>query len=116
MRQDQYDEQGERIPFSDFKDYRKLSYLVPDADCDTRGGEIMVWRDARRQPTYDEIEAVLDADVETAELQREEDEFSFQDGLKALAKATWKQENRIRVLEGKSTVTFRTFVKALRRL
>jgi len=41
MRQDQYEiiidpetgeeTQGERIPFSDFKDYRKLSYLVPEA-------------------------------------------------------------------------------------
>lgn len=62
-------ETGLPIPFTNFLDIRKLEYLVPQPDCDTSGGVIIAWRDARPQPTYDEIEAVLDADVEAAELE-----------------------------------------------
>jgi len=57
------------IELTRFTDYRKLESLVPGADCDTRGGVITVWRDVRPQPTYNEIEAVLDATVEAEELE-----------------------------------------------
>lgn len=50
-------------------DYRKLEYLVPGAQCTTRGGVITSWTDVRTQPTYNEIEAVLDATVDAAELE-----------------------------------------------
>jgi len=57
------------IPLTKFTDYRKLEYLVPGALCTTRAGVITSWTDGRAQPTYDEIEAVLDADVDAAELE-----------------------------------------------
>jgi hypothetical protein len=54
-----------------FADFRKLMYLVPDADCDTRAGIITKWRDARPRPSYEEINAVDDAIVDAIEAEQE---------------------------------------------
>ena len=97
-------------------DYRKLSHLLPGADCDTLDGLITVWRDARPQPTYDEIDAVNIADVLTAIEAEEEAEMAYPHALRSLAIATFNQENRIRVLEGAPAITRAQFLKALRLL
>lgn len=115
-------ETGERIPFSDFKDFRKVMYLArttgdgSDFQCVTRGGKITEWNDPRPQPTYDEIEAVADELVAEQEEMEKEDNFSIDAALLKLAKATFRQENRLRVLEGKTEITFRQFVKAVKAL
>ena len=93
--------------------WRKLNYLVPNPDCDTKGGAITEWRDARPQPTDEEIAAVSIADVEQREQEENEDNFRVDDGVRILAKAVWNHENRIRALEGKNPVTFRVFVRAV---
>jgi hypothetical protein len=107
---------GERVSFRDFKEYRKLEFLVAGADCDTRAGVITAWRDTRPQPSYDEIEAVLDADVDAAEEAHEEDSVAFHDALKKLAKVSFAQENRLRALEAKQPVTWRQFIKVVKAL
>ena len=97
-----------------FTDYRKLSYLVPDADCDTSSGIITVWRDARPQPTYEEINAVADADVEQKKQEDDEDNFRVDNHAKILATVAWNHENRIRVIEGRPEIAFRQFVRAVK--
>lgn len=109
------EETGERIPFSDFKDIRKLHFLVPEPDCDTRGGKIIAWRDSRPQPTYDEIEAVTDEQVAEREIEDEENNFALPGNvIRALARVAHDQENRVRALEGKAPVTFRQFARAVK--
>ena len=57
-----------------FTDFRKLMYLArntgdgSDFQCNTRGGEITEWNDARPQPTYEEIEAVTEEQVAQLEI------------------------------------------------
>lgn len=67
------EETGLPIPHSDFDHYGRLMHLVPDAQCTTRAGKIIEWKDERPQPTYDEIDAVSDADAELALLPSTED-------------------------------------------
>lgn len=99
-----------------FNDFRKLQYLVPDADCSTRGGEIIEWRDARPQPTYDEINAVEDSVVD--QIQEDEKTARLDYGEKAmiLLRVCHRQQNEIRELQGKSEITFKRFVDAVRTL
>lgn len=79
------------IPFSDFLDYRKLEYLVPAAQCNTRAGVITAWADGRDQPTYDEIEAVTDEEVDAAELeQRAQDLDKVKLALSSLAELVYE--------------------------
>ena len=66
MRPQPVDENGNPIPFTDFDHYGRLEHLVPGALCSTRAGKITEWKDSRPQPTYDEINAVSDADAELA--------------------------------------------------
>ena len=96
--------------------WRKLNHLVPDPQCKTNDGIITEWTDARTQPTDAEIDAVDIVDVEAAELQKEEDNFNFKDVMITIAKAFHNHENRLRALEGKSSVTLKQVVKALRAL
>lgn len=63
------DQEGNPLPFQDFDHYGRLEHLVPNADCDTRAGKITVWRDSRPQPSYDEMDAVSDADADLALLE-----------------------------------------------
>ena len=110
------DENGLPIPFQNFKDYRKLEYLLPGAKCTTKKGVILEWLDTRPQPTYDEIEAVTDEEVTVFMETQKEDHFDIPDAFVKLSKATWLQENRIRTLEGKAEITFRQFVRAVKQL
>lgn len=98
------------------EDLTKLHVLLPDAQAEIQDGIITEWFDERPQPTYAEINAVSDEDAADFDNDREEDRNGFQRNIKALAQATWKQENRLRALEGKSPVTFRRFLGALRKL
>lgn len=45
-----------------------------------------------------------------------EDRVDWEDAPRQLARATFVQENRIRALEGKGPITWRTFVKVVRAL
>ena len=96
--------------------WRKLNYLVPDPDCDTKGGAITEWRDARPQPTDAEIAAVSIADVEQREQEENEDNFRVEDHAKILARVAWNHENRIRVIEGRPEIAFRQFVRAVKNI
>ena len=96
--------------------WRQLNFLVPQPDCDTEEGVVTVWRDSRPQPTQVEIDAVKIVDIEVVEAEKEEDNFSFDGVMVTIAKAFHNHENRIRTWEGKSSVTLKQVVKALRAL
>lgn len=99
--------------------WQKLNHLLPDPQCRTKGNQIIEWTDARPQPTDDEINAVLDADVQAAIddalLDRLEGDGS-NDVLLIIAKAFHNHENRIRALEGDPAVTLRQVIAALKAL
>ncbi len=94
--------------------HRKLNHLVPVPDCDTRGDVIEVWRDARPQPSYEDIFAVDIADVEVAEEERETELLRFIDPTLRLARITFKQENRLRSLEGRQPILWKQFARKIR--
>jgi hypothetical protein len=96
-------------------DFLKLEYLVPNPQCTIVDGEVIDWFDQRPQPTQEELDAVSTPEID-AVIEQEENELSFKGALVKLAKATWNQENRIRVLEGKPEVTLRQFIQAVKGL
>jgi len=62
----------------------------------------------------DRVEAELEQ--RAAEQQASEDTFSFDGVMLTIAKALHNHENRLRVLEGKGSLTLKQVVKALRSL
>jgi hypothetical protein len=92
---------------------RKILYLVPDAVFENFEGEITTWLDERVQPTEEQIAAVTDQMVTDAEGSASVD--------KTLAEMSpvntvqfelnFDQENRLRALESKASMT-RTAYKA----
>jgi hypothetical protein len=96
-------------------DYLKLQYLVPNAQCSTENGVVTDWYDERPQPTQEELDAVSTPTIDQV-VEAEESNFSFRDAMKKLAQVTFEQENRLRVLENRPSVTkkqFITYVKSL---
>ena len=106
--------QGDRVPFPNFEDYRKLMVLVPDALCSTRGGRFTEWLDPRPQPTYDEIEAVPDEAV--AEMEEAEKDDRLEVKPKQMMIAMFHMYNMIRVREGKPKLSRRQFRGQLAKL
>ena len=96
--------------------WRQLNNLVPDPQCRTKDGVVTEWNDARPQPSQADIDAVLESDMIVVENQKREDNFDFDGVMVTIAKAFHNHENRIRALEGESSVTLKQVVKALRAL
>ena len=94
------DGDGNVIPFEDFQDYRKLEFLVPGALCSTRSGVITEWKDARPQPTYDEIEAVTHEEVDAKEAQDREDRLEIATDPVVQAKTLYFLSKEVRALKG----------------
>lgn len=85
---------------------RKILYLVPNAVFRNYEDKVIEWLDQRPQPTQAEINAVTDQMVVDSE---EDSEVTKTVGIdkkdKLLFEINFDQENRIRVLEGKSVIT-----------
>jgi hypothetical protein len=97
------------------KSWRKLNVLVPNPDCSTKDGEITEWRDVRPQPTTEEIEAVTNQMVEDSELDTEAGgALNISKVDKLLFLVNFDQENRLRVLEGRTNVTKAQYKTALK--
>lgn len=84
----------------------RLNALVPNPDCDTRNEdyELIVWRDARAQPTIPELEAVTQAQIDNQVRDQQADSINELKAIKAVlfavadrmgvARATLGQEAR----------------------
>ena len=55
--------------------WRRLNYLIPEPQCNTRAGIITLWYDGRTQPTDNEINVVDLLLVDAAELENRALEF-----------------------------------------
>ena len=99
-----------------FRDYQKLWYITQEPDCDTKAGKITAWRDTRPQPTYEEINAVTDQEVDDALAEKELDNEEFEGVIRQLTRLCFRQENEIRQLKGQGPVSRRAFLQALRSL
>lgn len=97
--------------------WQKLNYLVPEPQCRTTKNTIFDWTDARQQPPQVEIDAVTDQQVEDGELDKEaNNSLAVSKKGMLLFEINFDQEKRIRVLEGKPTVTkqqYKTVIKNL---
>lgn len=101
--------------------WEKLNYLVPEPQCrmKTIDGELQIteWKDERPQPSDAEIDAVSDEKTEEKILDDEaEGVFSFDKMAKLQFEVYLKQENRIRILEGKDPLTRGQFTTGLKDL
>jgi hypothetical protein len=96
--------------------WKKLNYLVPEPQCRTESGIVTEWRDARPQPSQGEIDAVTDAQVLDQEAETQLDNDSYPDITIQTLKGMHLMFNKIRVLEGKSTVTRRVFRETIKNL
>ena len=65
--------------------WRKLNHLVPVPQCRTKDGVITEWKDARPQPSDNDINAVDINDVEARESENEAANAFDRKDLKALA-------------------------------
>lgn len=91
------DEQGNTLPHTDFDNYGRLEHLVPGAQCLTRAGKIIEWMDDRPQPSYDEIDAVSDADAQAALLPTTDEVLAGADEVvKAILDASPNLRNTVR--------------------
>jgi hypothetical protein len=78
---------------------------------------ILEWTDERQQPSDEEIDAVSDQDAEDKILDTEAEQvFSFGKMAKLQFEVYLKQENRIRILEGKDPLTRGQFTTGLKDL
>ncbi len=93
--------------------WRKLNHLVPEPQCSTRGNNITEWHDTRTMPTYDELAAVLIADVEVSE-QDVADERGEVPSQRHMLRLLWKMFNSIRVLESKPPIAWKNFIRRIR--
>lgn len=102
--------------------WKKLNYLVPGPKCrmneDANGDlQITTWADSRPQPTDSDINAVADQDIVSSELDTEAEQAVKSDKVKRLVfEINFDQENRIRVLEGKTIVTKNQYKTVLKNL
>ena len=96
--------------------WRKLNYLVPEPDCDTDDNAITEWRDARPQPTDTEINAVNLSDVQAKEDNDKEERGEFKDAIIQITKAMRLIANKQRVVEGKTPLPMKQYIKTLRAL
>jgi len=96
--------------------WRKLNHLVPEPDCDTDDNAITEWRDARPQPTDAEINAVNLSAVQAKEDNDKEERGEFQGAIIQITKALRLIVNKQRVADGKTPLTMKQYIKALRAL
>ena len=92
---------------------RKIEYLLPNWLGHIVDGVIISWDDPRPQPTQAELDAVDMADVLAREIEEDLDRLETNDVIRKLARITWIQENRIRLLEGKTEISWKQFRGAL---
>ena len=93
---------------------RKILYLVPDAIFSNYEGVVVQWLDVRPQPTEAQISVVTDQQVIDSEIDAEAQRTVSQDKRdRLLFEMNFDQENRIRVLEGKATITKAQYKNAI---
>ena len=69
----EYNEDGSPVPFTKMDNYNKLRALMhkrhgdSNPFCNTKAGKITEWTSQWEQPTYDEIDAVTDEELEEFE-------------------------------------------------
>lgn len=86
--------------------WQKLNYLVPEPQCRTKNNQIIEWTDSRVQPTDAEINVITDGQVEDSELDKEANGALENEKVKRLLfEINFEQENRMRVLESRPTIT-----------
>lgn len=87
--------------------WRRLNYLVPEPQCATFGDEydLIQWTDARSCPSETELQNVTEAQLVDAELDEEiNTKIDTDRAIKLLFFVNLDQENRIRLLEGKTEI------------
>lgn len=93
---------------------RKILYLVPNAVFRNYNDEIVEWLDQRPQPTQAQIDAVTEQQVLYSEMDKEANGVvSIDKKDRLFFEINFDQENRIRVLEGKSKITKQQYKDAL---
>lgn len=94
---------------------RKILYLVPGAIFENYEDKVVRWLDARSQPTQAEIDVVTEQQVLDSELdadaQRETSGVTKRERL--LFEINFEQENRTRILEGKTAITKQQYKDAI---
>ena len=99
------------------EEIRKVLYLVPDAICENFEGKVTKWLDARPRPTQAQLDEISDQDIADNDRDIEADNALQSDKVKRLIfELNFDKENRLRVLEGASTVTKTQYKTAIKNL